>query len=115
MANEEPLVVMKAGINIVGEIIRKNGGDSRGGVIREGKTPLRRGGGRGVCKRTLRAEDGDVSRDWGIGVHRGSEVLALRGGDEDVVGVDGDIFVERGEEEGVENFLGYTWGSGRHG
>ena len=84
-------------------------------MVRERKTPLRRGESRSVLERTFRAKDGDVGRDWSGGGHRGSEVLSMRGSDEDVVGVDGDIFVERGKEEGVKDFLGYAGGRRRHG
>ena len=115
MADEEPLMVVKAGVDIVREVIRKDCGDSRDSMVREGKTPLRRGGSRSIRKRTFCAEDGDVGRGWSGGSHRGSKVLSARGSDEDVVGVDGDIFVERGEEEGVENFLSYTGRCRRHG
>jgi hypothetical protein len=115
LANEEPLMVVKAGVDIMGEVIRKDCGDSRDSVVREGKAPLRRGGSRSVHERTFRAEDGDVGRSWSGGSHWGSKVLSTRGSDEDVVRVNGDIFVERGEEEGVEDFLGYTGGCRRHG
>ena len=115
LANEEPLVVVEASVDIVRKIIRKDSGDSRDGVIGEGETPLRCGRCRSVCEGALSAEYRDVSRDWGSSSHRGSEVFAARRGDEDVVGVYGDIVVERGEEEGVENFLGDLWRGGRHG
>ena len=83
-------------------------------MIGEGKAPLGCGRGRGVDKRMFGAKDGDISRDRGIGVHRGSKVFTLRRGDEDVVGVDGDVLVERGEEEGVKNLLSDLGGCGRH-
>jgi hypothetical protein len=76
---------------------------------------LRRGGCRSVCERAPGAQDGDISRDWGIGVHRGSEILASGGGDEHVVGIDGDVLVKWGEEESVEYFLGYAGRRRRHG
>ena len=115
LANEEPLMVVKAGVDIMGEVIRKDCSDSRDSVVREGKTSLRRGGSRSVRERVFRAEDGDIGRGWSGGSHRGSKVLSTRGSDEDVVGVDGDVFVEWGEEEGVEDFLGYAGGCRRHG
>ena len=40
LTNEEPLVVVKACVDVVREIIRKDCGDSRDGVIREGETSL---------------------------------------------------------------------------
>ena len=73
-----------------------------------------RGGCRSVCKRTLGAENGDMGCDWGNGVHWRTEVLTAGRGDEDVVRVDGDVLMEWGEEEGVENFLSDLGGSGRH-
>ena len=115
MANEEPLVVVKAGIDIVGEIVREDRGYGRDGMVREGETALR-GGGRGsVRQRSSGTEDGDIGCGRGVCGHRGSKVFAAWGGDKNVVGVDGNILVERSEEESVEDFLGYLRGSGRHG
>ena len=57
MANEEPLVVMKAGVNIMREVIGKDGGDSRGGVVGKGETSLRRSRCRGAFEGALSAED----------------------------------------------------------
>ena len=99
----------------MGEVIRKDGGDGRGSMVGKGKTSLCRGGSRSVREGAFSAEDGDINCCWGVGVHRGSKILAARGGDKNVVGVDGDVLVERGEEEGVENFLGDLGRSGRHG
>ena len=90
-------MVVEASVDIMWEVVRKDCGDSRGGVIREGEAPLRRGGCRSVCEGALGAEDRDVSCDWGVGGHRGSEVFTAGRGDEDVVGVDGDVLVEWGE------------------
>ena len=45
----------------------------------------------------------------------GSKVFVARRGDENVIGIHGNIFVERGEEESVEDFLGDLGRSGRHG
>ena len=109
-ANEEPLVVVKTGVDIVREIIGEDRGDSRDGVIGEGKTSLCCGGYGSVGEGTSGAKDRDVSRYRGISSHRGPEMFLSRSGDEDIVRVDGDIFVERGEEEGVEDFLGYMGG-----
>ena len=113
-ANEEPLVIVEARVNVMQEVIRKDCGNGCGGVVGKGETPLRRGGSGSVHERAFGAENGDVSCDWGDGGHQGSEILASRGGDENVVGVDGDVLVKRGEEEGVEDFLSYLGGSGRH-
>ena len=114
LTNEEPLVVVKACVDIMREVIRKDCGDSRCHVVWKGKTSLRRGRCGSVSERTLGAENGDVSCDRGSGGHRGSEVFLSRGGDEDVVGVHGDVFVKWGEEECVEDFLSDLGGSGRH-
>ena len=114
LTNEEPLVVVKACIDIVWEVIREDCGDSCGGVVRKGEAPLRCGRCGSVHERALGAENRDVSCDWGSGAHQGSEVFASRGGDENIVGVNGNVFVEWGKEESIEDFLGYLGGSGRH-
>ena len=114
LTNEEPLVVMEACIDVMWEVVRKDCGDSRGSVIGKGEAPLRRGGCGSVRKRALGTENGDVSCGWGGGVHWGSEVFSSRRGDKDVVGVDGNVFVERGKQESVEDFLSYVGGSGGH-
>ena len=114
LTNEEPLVIVKACVDIMWEVVREDCGDSRGSVVREGETPLHRGGCRSVCEGTFGAENGDVSRSWGRSIHWGSEVFAARGGDKGVIRVDGDILVERGKEEGVEDFLSYLGGRERH-
>ena len=115
LTNEEPLVVVKAGIDIVGEVIGEDGGDSRDGMIRDRETALRVSGRGGVRQRSPSTEDGYIGRGRGIHGHRGSKVFAAWGGDEDVVGIDGNIFVEWSEEESVEDFLGYAGRCGRHG
>ena len=84
-------------------------------MFREWETPLRRGRCGSVHQRTSGAEDGYIGCGWGICGHRGSKVFASGRSDEDVVGVYGDVLVERGEEEGVENLLSDLGGSGRHG
>ena len=114
LANKEPLVVVKASVDIMREVIRKNRSDSRDSVIREGETPLRRGGRRSVCEGALGTEDRDIGRTRGTSGHRRSGVFVMRRGDEDIVGVNGDVFMEWGEEEGVEDFLSDLGGSGRH-
>jgi hypothetical protein len=115
LANEEPLVVVKACVDIVREVIGEDCGDSRYSVVREGETSLCCGRYGGVRQRTSGAEDGYIGCGWGSGGHRGSEVFTSGGSDKDVVGVDSNILVERGEEEGVEDFLGDLGGSRRHG
>ena len=115
LANEEPLVVVKSCVDIVREVIGENGGDSRYGVVGKGETSLCRGGRGSVLEGTFSAENRDVGRSRGSGIHWGSKVFTSGGGDEDIVRVDSDIFVEWGEEEGVEYFLGYAGRSGRHG
>ena len=114
LTNEEPLVVVKACVDVVREVIRKDCGDSRDGVVGEGETPLRRSGCRSICEGTFGAKDRDVGCDRGVGSHQGSEILVVRRGNKDVVGINGDVFVERGEEEGVEDFLSDLGRSGRH-
>jgi hypothetical protein len=109
------VVVMKACVDIVWEVVREDCGDSRYSVVREGETTLRSGGRGSVCEGSFGTEDGDIGRAWGSNGHWGSEVFAARRGNKDVVGVDGDVLVERGEEESVEYFLGYTGRCGRHG
>ena len=83
-------------------------------MIGEGEAPLRRGGNGSVHERAFSAENGDVSRDRGNGGHWGSKVFVSRGGHENVVSVNSDILVKRSEEEGIEDFLSYLGGSGRH-
>ena len=114
LTNEEPLVVVKTRVDIVRKVVGENCGNGRGSVVREGETPLRCGRCGSVPEGAFGAEDGDIGRGWSGSSHRGSKVLSTRGSDEDVVRVNGDIFVERGEEEGVKDFLSYLWGSGRH-
>ena len=115
LANEEPLVVVEASVNVMGKVVRKDCGDSRDSVIREGEAPLRRGGCGSVFKGTSGIEDRDVGCTRIIRGHRSPEVLATGGSDEDVVGVNGNILVEWGEEESVEDFLGDLGRSERHG
>ena len=114
LTNEEPLVMVGAHVDVMREVVQKNGGNGRGSVVWEGETPLHCGRCRSVRQRAFGAEDGHIGCGWGICGHRGSEVFALRGSDEDVVGVDGDVLVEWGEKEGVENLLSNLGGSGRH-
>ena len=115
MANEEPLVVVKAGINIVGEVIGEDRGYGCDGMVRERETALRVGRRGSVRQRSLGTEDGYIGCGWGVCGYRGSKVYAAWGGDKDVVGVDGNVFMEWREEESIEDFLGYSRGSGRHG
>ena len=83
-------------------------------MVRKGEAPLCHSGRGSVRERAFSAKNGDVGCNWGSRGHRGSEVLTSRGGDENIIGVDGDILVERGKEESVEDFLSYLGGSGRH-
>ena len=115
LTNKEPLVVVKACVDIVGKVVREDGGDSRYGVVGKGEASLRRGGRGSVRQGTFSTEDGYIGCGWGPRGHRGSEVFASRGSDKDIVGVDGDILVKRGKEESVEDFLGYAGRRGRHG
>ena len=115
LTNEKPLVVVKACVDVMWEVVREDRGNSRRGVVGKGEAPLRRGGYRSILKGVFGAENGDVGRGRGSGSHRGPEVFASRGGDKDVVRVNGDVLVERGEKESVKYFLGYAGGCGRHG
>ena len=63
LTNEEPLVVMETSVDIVRELIRDDGGDSRDGVVREGETPLGRRRSGSMCERSFGIEDRNVSRD----------------------------------------------------
>ena len=114
LSNKEPLVVVKARIDIVWEVIREDCSNGRGGVVRKGEAPLRRGRCGGVRKGTLGAENRDISCDWSSDVHWGSKVFTMGRGDKDVVGVNSNVLVKRSEEESVEDFLGDLGGSGRH-
>ena len=74
MANEEPLVVVKACVNIVWKVVREDGGDSRYGVVGKGEASLCRGGRGSVCQGTFGTEDGHIGRGWGICGHRVSRL-----------------------------------------
>ena len=114
LANEEPLVVVKACVDVVWEVIREDRGDSRSSVVGERETSLRCGGCRSVRKGAVGAEDRDVGCNWGSGGHWGSEVFASGGGNENIIGVNGNVLMKWSEEESVEDFLGDLGGSGRH-
>ena len=114
LANEEPLVVVKACIYIMREVVRKDCGDGRGGMIRKGKTPLCCGGCGSVLERALSVENGDISRGWSSGVHQGPEVFTTRRGDKDVIRINSDVLVEWGKKEGIKDFLSYLGGGRRH-
>ena len=114
LTDEEPLVIVEARIDIVWEVVQENCGDGRCSVIWKRETSLRCGGRGGVLEWAFGAENRDVSRGWGGSIHQGSEVFVPRGSDEDVVRVNGDVFVERGEEKGVENFLSDLRRGGGH-
>ena len=114
LTNEEPLVVVKACVNIMWEVIQEDCGYSHDSVVRKGEAPLRRGGSGSVRERACCAEDGNISHCWGRGSHRGSKVFTSRGSDENVIGIDGDILMKRSKEEGIEDFLSYLGRSGRH-
>ena len=115
LTNEEPLVVVKSCVDAVREVVGEDCGDSRCGVVGKGEVTLCRGGRGSVRKGTFGAENGDIGRSRGNGIHWGSEIFVARRGDEYVIGVDGDVLVEWSKEESIEDFLGYLRGSGRHG
>ena len=108
-------MVMKSCVDIVWEVVGEDGGDSRYRVVREGETSLCCSRCGSISQGTSGAEDGYIGCDWGIDGHRGLEIFASGGSEEDVVGVDGNILMERGEQEGVKDFLGDSGRSGRHG
>ena len=83
-------------------------------MIRKWETSLGRGGSGSVLKRVSSVENGDIGHNWSSGGHRGSEVFTSGRGDEDIVGVDGNVLMKWGEEEGVEDLLSYVGGSRRH-
>ena len=114
MANEEPLVVVEAGVDIVREVVGEDRGNGRYGVIREGEVSLCCGGYGSVGEKAFGAKDRDIGRDRGIGGYRGSGVFVTRRGDEDIVGVDGDVLMKWGKEKGVKDLLSNSRGSGRH-
>ena len=97
LTNEEPLVVVKVRVDIVWKVIRENGGDSRYGVVGKGEASLCRGGRGRVREGVFGAENRDISRSRDSGIHGGSEVYSSWGGDKDIVGVNGDVLMERGE------------------
>ena len=94
MTNEEPLVIVKARIDVVWEVVRENCGNSRGSVVRKGEVPLHRSGCGSVSERAFGTENRDVNCGWGSGVHWGSEVFVSRRGNENIVGVDGNVFMK---------------------
>ena len=114
LANEEPLVVVKACVDIVRKVVGEDRGDGRDGMVGKREATLRSSGYGSVRQLSSGTKNGYIGCSWGVGSHRRSEVFASRRSDEDIVGVYSDVFVERGEEEGVENFLGDLGGSGRH-
>ena len=115
LTNEEPVMVVETRVDIVGEVVGEDRGYGRDGMVGERETTLRSGGRGSVRQQSSGIEDGYISRGWGVCGHRGSEVFATWGGDENVVGVDGDVLVERSKEQSVEDFLGYARGSWGHG
>ena len=114
LANKEPLVGVEPGIDIMWEVIGKDGCDGSDSMVRERETPLchsRHWFGREGSSCT---QNGDVGHSGGVGDHRGSEILSSRSGDIDVIRINGDVVVERGEKEGIKQFLSHARGSGRH-
>ena len=83
-------------------------------MIGEGKAPLRHSGHGDISQRLSRAQNRDVSGCSGSGSHWGLRVFSSGEGDKNIVGIDSDIFVKRGEEEGIEKFARDLRQSGRH-
>ena len=77
LTNEEPLVVVKARVDIVWKVIRENGGDSRYGVVGKGEASLCRGGCRSAFEGAFGAEDGNVGCDRGVGSGRSSSFIYM--------------------------------------
>ena len=97
LANEEPLVIMKACVNVVWEVIGEDCCYGSSSMVGDGKAPLCHGGDQHVSEQSFGSEDGDVGCDRGVSSHQGSEVFSSRGGDKDIVRVNSDIFMEWGE------------------
>ena len=115
LADKEPVMVVKACVDIMWEVVQEDCGYGRDSVVGKGEAALRGGGSGSIHERAFGTEYGDIGCDWGSGGHRGLEVLTSRGGDEHVVRIDGDVFVKWGKEKSVEDFLGYAGRCGRHG
>ena len=109
LTNEEPLMVVKSGIDIMWEVIREDSHNGGNGMVREREASLCRGRDWRIGKRLSSGEDGDVSRDGRIGRHQGSKVFLSRGGHKDIIRINGDILVEWGKKESVEKFLCDSW------
>ena len=114
LTNEEPLRVVQSGVDIMREVVRKDCRNGSNCVIGEGKTFLHCGGYWFGGKGSPCAKNGDVGRDRGASSHWGSEILLLRRGDEDIVGVNGDIFMKGGEEESIKQLACNLGQSRRH-
>ena len=114
LSDEEPLLVMKVGIDVMWEVIGEDGRNGGNSVIWKWKTPLCRGRGGNVTEGLSCAQDRDVSHNGRVGGRWWSEVFPSRGSNIDVVRIHSDVVVEWGEKEGVENFLGDARRSGRH-
>ena len=108
LANEEPLGVMKACVDIVGKVIGQNGCNGSDHMIRDGETSLCRSRNRGIGKGVSCTQNRDIGCGGRSHGHRGSEVFSSWGSDKNIIRVDGDILVKRREEESVEKFLGDT-------
>ena len=114
LSYKEPLIGMEPGVDVMWEVIRKDCRDGGDSMIRERGTPLRRSGYWFGRKGTSCAQDRDISCHGSVDSPRGPEVFSSRGGDIDVIGVNGDIIMERGKKEGVKYFLSYAGGCRRH-
>ena len=76
LTNKEPLMVVKACVDIMWEVVQEDCSNGRNSVVGEGKAPLRCSRHRFGFEGLSGAENGDISRDGGVGGHRGSEVFA---------------------------------------
>ena len=114
LTNEEPLVVVEAGVDMVWEVIGKDHGNCSDCVVREREASLCRGRYQFGREGPSCTENGDGSCNGIIGGHRGLKVLSLRSSNVHIVRVNGDIVVERGEKKGIKQLLSDMRGSRRH-
>ena len=70
LPNEEPLMIVEAGVNVMREIVGEDCGYGGDSVVGERKTPLRCGRGGSVVKGSSSAQDRDVSCGRGVGCRR---------------------------------------------
>jgi hypothetical protein len=114
LTNEEPLVVVKVSVDIMWEVIGKNCCNGSDGMIGKREISLCRSRHWFDRKGAPCAQDRDIGCRGSINCHWGSEVFSSRGGNINVVGVDGDVVMEWGKKESIKYFLSYAGGCRRH-